>query len=96
MIKIVPLLHKLYQEADAELLGLGFQVPILVCNFGYNYWYLCLVAVAAAIGLFEWKCRSDSKPLIRTLVLVGSCLVTVIFALWVAFLTVVAFGLISS
>ena len=92
MVYIVPKLHHEYQKLGQDLLDL-LQAPVHISVFVVNYWYLCLIAIAAAVGFFEWMCKSENKRSIRTFILVGSSLLTVAAALWTAFAIVVAFAI---
>ena len=94
MWKIVPKLH--YESEKHGLEVIGLQTPIHVSVFVVNYWWLCLIALVAAVGLFEWMYKSENKPSIRSFILVGLSLVSVVFALWVAFWTAVSFAMLPS
>ena len=92
MWKIVPKLQQLHQRAGSELWGFT-QATIHVCEFIVNYWYLCPIALAAAVGFFEWMCKSENKRSIRTFILVGLSLLSVAGALWTALVIAVSFAL---
>ena len=49
-----------------------------------SYWFAWLIVPAGALGLFEWKCRSENKEHIRTVVGVAASLVSLVIAFWVA------------
>lgn len=45
----------------------GFaQATIQVSNVVFPYRYLCLIAIVAAFGFFEWMYKSENKTSIRT------------------------------
>ena len=94
MWEVMPRLEAFYNGlgVDSYLLRLATRVS----NIAVNYWYLWLTAFAGAVGLFERKCRSDSKPRMRTSILVGLSLVSVVYALYVAFVTAVGFAMVSA
>lgn len=67
MLIFTPTLERVYN-------GLGINANLMrlaarVSNIAVDYWYLWLTAFAGAVGLFERKCRSDSKPRMRTSIL---------------------------
>ena len=72
------------------------QATIHVCDVAYRYRWLFLIAVAVAVGFFEWTCKSENKTSIRTFILVGVTLVSVVSAFWVAAVTMISFGLLPS
>jgi hypothetical protein len=43
----------------------------LFCDFFHDDLYIWLIALIAAVMLFEWKCRSENKPLLRASILVA-------------------------
>ena len=94
MLIFTPSLERVYNGLgiNAEFMRLAARVS----NIAMNYWYLWLTAFAGAVGLFEWKCHSDSKPRMRTSILVGLSLVSVVYALYVAFVTVIGFAVVSA
>jgi hypothetical protein len=75
------------QDSYADL---GRRVPdYLIALLGvaegiYGTTWIWVIALAGVIGLFEWKCRSKNKALIRTVIGVGASLVSVALAFWVA------------
>jgi hypothetical protein len=46
--------------------------------------WIWLIALAGGLVLFEWRCRSENKALIRTTIGVGASLVSLTVAFWVA------------
>jgi len=89
LVKVIPLPHHLGKQHGFAAPGMLQPTVIGFFSVVYEYRYLLLLGLAAAVGLFEWKYRSDNKPLIRTSILVGMSLVSVVSALWVATWTVV-------
>jgi type II secretory pathway component PulF len=71
---IVPIPDHLYKKFGVERPGFA-QATIRVCDVAVRYRYLCLIAIAAAFGFFEWMCKSENKTSIRTFILVGLSLV---------------------
>ena len=99
-VKIIPVLQKPYQERGLEFpvfMQATLRVLERVFVFGVEYhWYLLLIPPAAAIGFFEWMCKSENKTSIRTFILVGMSLVSVVSAFWVAGVTLVSFALLNN
>jgi len=100
-VKIVPVAQKFYVERGMELPGfmqatLRVLYPVFVSFRVEYHWYLLLIPPAAAIGFFEWMCKSENKTSIRTFILVGMSLVSVVSAFWVAGVTLVSFALLNN
>jgi len=99
-VKIIPVTQKVYDERGLELPGF-MQATISVLErvfvFGVEYhWYLLLIPPAVVVGLFEWMCKSENKTSIRTFILVGMSLVSVVAAFWVAGVTLVSFAMLNN
>ncbi len=92
MVKVVPKLAHEYQKADLELQDF-MQAIIHVTG---DYWFLYLIVLGAAVGFFELTCTSENKSSIRTFILIGLSLVSVVGAFWVALATMVSFALLPS
>lgn len=83
---VVPMLVQTYSELGRELPGF-MRFPVNLCRFAHQWWYLLLIPLAGTGALFEWKCRSENKLLIRTTILVGASLVSVALGFWLAAVT---------
>ena len=51
-------------------------------------YFLGVILPVAAVGLFEWKCKSENKTLIRTAMLVGLSLISTAVVFWMAFVLI--------
>lgn len=80
MILIAPKMEKAFHFYGAKLPG-TWQSTKSINSFlhGYFLWVILLVGM---VGLFEWKCRRENKPLIRTVGLVGLSLLSVANVGW--------------
>lgn len=89
------ILPRLQYEHAEHGVGVPYflQVTISVWEIGWKYWYLGPPILLVAGGLFEWKCNSENKTLIRTFILVGVSLLSVCGAFWVAIAFMVASAL---
>ena len=99
-VKVMPVMAKLCEERGLELPGF-MQATIRVLDrvfvFGVEYhWYLLLVPPAAVVVFFEWMCKSENKTSIRTFILVGMSLASVVGAFWVAGVTLVSFAMLNN
>jgi type II secretory pathway component PulF len=84
MILVAPKVEKIYEGAGMEL-PVYYQGMKSVAVFLYSY-FLGLILLVAVVGwLFEWKCKSEKKPLIRTVMFVGLSLISANGAFWIAF-----------
>jgi len=61
---ILPLLSHAYDSLGGDLPGYTQSTVWLVIGAG-EYWYVWLGVLAIAWAVFEWRCRSASKPAIR-------------------------------
>jgi hypothetical protein len=71
-----------------ELISISYQMV--------NSWWIGLIVLAGGLGLFEWRCASENKALIRTAMGVAASLVCVAFALFVAGAAVVSMILVQA
>ena len=84
LIFIIPKLQQLHQLSGAELPD-ALLWPISISKFVDSYLWLLVIGVVGAVVLFQWKFRSENKPLIRNVIGVGVSLVSVAFAVWILF-----------
>ena len=83
MILVAPKVEAIYQHAGIEL-PVYYQGMRSVAVFLQSY-FLGLILLVAVVGLFEWKCRSENKTMIRTAMFVGLSLISANGAFWMAF-----------
>ena len=103
-VYIVPVTQKVYQERGLELPSLmQATLHVLERFFGVfqvfgveKHWYVLLIPPVAVVVFFEWMCKSDNKTSIRTFLLVGMSLVSVVGAFWVAGVTLVSFAMLNN
>jgi hypothetical protein len=91
---IVPCLAALYSD-------LGTELPRYLCRtinisrLMVDEWWIWVIPIVGGMGLFEWKCKSENKALIRTAMSVGASVVTVAFAFFLVEAIVMSFILIQ-
>ncbi len=86
MIYIVPIELQIHFDRGTEIPEL-LRVAINFSDHMVSYWYLWTIALAGGLGLIEWKCKSESKARIRTVIGVGASLVSIVFAICVVMTT---------
>ena len=86
MIYIVPTERQIQLDRGTEIPDL-LRVAINVSDHMVSYWYLWAIALAGGLGLIEWKCKSENKARIRTVIGVGASLVSIVFAFCVVMTT---------
>jgi hypothetical protein len=92
LVNVLPTADHLCEQYGEERPGFA-QATIQVSNVVFPYRYLCLIAITAAFGFFEWMYKSENKTSIRTFVLAGLSLVSVVGAFWVAGVAMAWFAL---
>jgi type II secretory pathway component PulF len=91
---IVPVVQALYSD-------LGTVLPEYLCRtinisrLMVNEWWIWVIPIVGGMGLFEWKCKSENKALIRMAMGVGASVVTVAFAFFLAGAIVIPFVLLQ-
>lgn len=80
---IVPVVVAIHHAYDVTLPGYLIRL-IEVAGLIHRTIWIWPIVLAGGMALFEWKCRSENKALIRTAIGVGASLVTVSLAFWVA------------
>ena len=83
LLFIVPPVVEMHSLLDKQLPDF-LTSTISVAHHFVSYWYVWLILAAGALGLFEWKCKSENKALIRTFIGVGASLFLIVIAFWVA------------
>ena len=95
LIMIVPKLHQIHEDMGRDVPAiLGTTMSCAIC-FGENIW-ICLALMLGGWGLFEWKCRSENKAHLRTVIGVVLALLSVLAAFWFMFVIAVWFSLLAS
>ena len=89
MLWIVPVVVEVHSERGTEISD-HLQAAIGVAAHISRYWYLWAIALAGGLGLFEWKCKSENKALIRIVIGVAASLVSIVLAFWTAGATMVS------
>ena len=89
VLYVVPSLIHVHSDRGTEVLP-EMEAIISVFRHVDNYGFIWLIPVAGGLGLFEWKCKSENKALIRTAIGVGASLVLIVIAFWVAGVTMVS------
>lgn len=80
---VVPIVVKSHVDLGITLPNYLIQ-SISVADLIHHTIWFWLIALAGGVALFEWKCRSENKTLIRLVAGVASSLVLVALAFWVA------------
>ena len=80
---IVPVVEKAYSDLGMTLPGY-LITTINVAYLLHQTAWIWLIALAGALGLYEWKCRSENKALIRLTMSVGASVGLAALAFWVA------------
>lgn len=89
---IVPVVVEMYHSV-AVTVPHYLQRIIWLTRFWQHLWYLWITPLALGYGLFEWKCKSDSKAQIRlaienvALLVVGVVVCYTSYAVMVAMMT---------
>jgi len=78
-IWILPSIQRSYVEVDMDMPEYLIQ-SFRFANHIVNWWWIWLIVIVGGMGLFERKCGSENKSLIRTTMGVMASLVTVAFA----------------
>ena len=82
IVYIAPVVMEEHSELGKEAPNY-LQAAINVSVHMFRYWYLWMIPSAGGIAMFEWKCKSENKALIRTTVGVGVSLFGVLLLFWV-------------
>jgi hypothetical protein len=83
LVFIVPVVVHSYHTLGMTLPNYVITM-INVADFLIGTLWIWLIALAGGVALFEWKCRSDNKSLIRIVAGVGTSVIFVALAFWVA------------
>jgi len=89
LIYIVPSAEKFHQDRGTELWP-PLQDMINVARFMHRTVIIWGVLLVGALALFEWKCKTENKALIRTVIGVVMSLVWIALACWVAGTTMIS------
>ena len=82
-IFITPKLQALYATSGMVLPDY-LQWTISVADFINQYFFMILLLVVAAIGLFEWKCKVKYKTMFRSGILIDLCVASGASVIWAA------------
>lgn len=93
-IFVTPKIVAINEDIGRELPGY-LQGTIRVAEFIHQYWILIVAVMVGAVGLFEWKCKTEFKKAIRTGVLVDLSIFSVAAMIWVALVHVIDLALIA-
>ena len=89
---IVPKVLHAYSDRGASVPEY-LRMVVSVSGHVSGFWPLWALVLAGGLALFEWKCRSENKALIRTFVGVGTSLACIVVAFWVVGVTMVCSSL---
>ncbi|MDP6355388.1 MAG: permease prefix domain 1-containing protein [SAR202 cluster bacterium] len=94
-VKVVPSVEKLYSDSGTEFPAY-MSTSCAVAEIVLIHWnFVFLISFIGGLGLFEWKCKSENRAQIRTVIGVGTSLVVVAIAFWSAVATMVSLVLLS-
>ena len=88
LLWIVPLVTRWYHEIGAGLPAYYLKAISISVHI-HNWWWVWLIGIVVVVGLFEWKCKSENKSMIRAAMSVGASLLSVGFAFYLIIATVI-------
>ena len=97
LVFIVPRVVEMYHSTTGSIPHYLQRIIRLMYSW-HHFWFLWMTPLALGYGLFEWKCKRDSKAQIRlaienvALLVVGVAVCVVSFAVMVALVTVPVSG----
>ncbi|MBN1855168.1 MAG: hypothetical protein JW829_20725 [Pirellulales bacterium] len=65
LVWVVPMVEKSYSDLGMCLPSYLGEMINISCKIN-NTWWIWLIAIIGGMSLFEWKCKSENKDLIRT------------------------------
>ena len=87
---IVPSVEKFHADVGIRFPDYLISTVSILRHISWAWW-IWLIVLAGVLGLFEWKCKSENKALIRTVIGVGASLALIVAAFWVSVALAIAF-----